>query len=602
MHFYRVDVQVRDIDVAGAQALGGQLARIGTGTSVADLIAAAMREREFRVTAADAGEIGREVGNALGNQVNNVALALYPTAHRHHTGRQDSAVVRLEHLCPDNEVSDILALLPTEADARDYVVSDIEPTFAATPSVAGLLSGHADESGRNTLLHRRFPGGSLKVVAARSPRNLRRHNVRVLLIDEADAMEVGAEGSPIALAERRTLSFANRKIVLGSTPIHEETSAVLRAYRASDQRVFEVPCPHCAAFFELMWRHIEWPDGRPADAYAVCPSCGAVIEERYKAEMVSDGRWRATAPEVIGHAGFRLNALVSLLANARWGVLAREFLAAKDDLATLQTFVNTILAEGWREAAEEIDEAALAARAEPFGLDAIPSEVLLITGGVDVQHDRLELVFLGHGRTETFILAYATIWGPWDSDTTWAELDDALRTRWSHPLGGQIGVDAVGIDAGDGQTMDAVLNFCRSRFGRRIVAIKGAAGSRPAIAASSTRGNRFFIVGVDGLKSQLTARIARAGSIRFSASLEPRFFEELASERLVIRYRRGAPARSWERIPGRRAEALDATVYALAVRGLLNIDLDRREAELRGETERATPKVYRSKWLSGDLR
>ena len=128
-----------------------------------------------------------------------------------------------------NEPSPILVLLPTEADCRDYVVSDLEPIFAATADLAGLLTAEADESGRNTLLSRRFPGGSLKIVAAKAPRNLRRHNVRILLMDEVDGMEVTAEGSPLTLAEKRTLSFPNRKIILGSTPTNEETSNVLRA-------------------------------------------------------------------------------------------------------------------------------------------------------------------------------------------------------------------------------------------------------------------------------------------------------------------------------------------------------------------------------------
>jgi phage terminase large subunit GpA-like protein len=498
-----------------------------------------------------------------------------------------------------NEPSPILALLPTEADARDYMVSDLEPTFAATPSLAGLLFADAGEGGRNTLLSRRFPGGSLKVVAARAPRNLRRHNVRVLLIDEADAMEAGAEGSPIMLAERRTLSFANRKIVMGSTPIHEETSNVLRAYAASDQRVFEVPCPHCGVQFELLWKDIHWPESAPERAHAVCPANGCVIEERSKAAMVGAGAWRATAP-FAGHAGFRLNALISGLANASWGKLAAEFIAAKADPATLQTFVNTILGQGWREAGEELDEAELAARAEPFGLDAMPAEVLVVTVGVDVQHDRLELVFLGHSRTETFVLGASVIWGAPDDETTWIELDDALRTTWRHPLGGTLRVDAAAIDAGDGGTMDAVLAFCRPRFSRKVVAIKGAQGARPAIAASSSKGSRLFIVGVDGVKSQIASRLSRGGSIRFSNQLDARFYEELASERLVVRYRRGAPVRSWERIPGRRAEALDATVYAMAVRGLVSVDPSRRDAELRtagGAPQ--PPQVFKSQFLGG---
>lgn len=65
-----------------------------------------------------------------------------------------------------NEPAPILALLPTEADCRDYTVSDLEPIFEATPALRGLISAEADESGRSTLLSRRFPGGSLKIIAA----------------------------------------------------------------------------------------------------------------------------------------------------------------------------------------------------------------------------------------------------------------------------------------------------------------------------------------------------------------------------------------------------------------------------------------------------
>jgi phage terminase large subunit GpA len=57
------------------------------------------------------------------------------------------------------------------------------------------------------LLSRRFAAGSLKAVAARAPRNFRRHTARVLFVDEADACEPDQEGNPIRLAERRTLSF-----------------------------------------------------------------------------------------------------------------------------------------------------------------------------------------------------------------------------------------------------------------------------------------------------------------------------------------------------------------------------------------------------------
>ncbi len=502
-----------------------------------------------------------------------------------------------------NDPSPILALLPTEADCRDYVVSDIEPIFAASPNLEGILGSGSDETHRNTILHRRFAGGSLKIVAAKAPRNLRRHNVRILLCDEVDGMEVGAEGSPLLLAERRTLSFANRKIVIGSTPIFEETSPVLRSYAQSDQRIFEVPCPDCGVFSEIRWNHIEWPENQPEKAAYRCPECAELISERHKPQMVADALWRALCPDVKGHAGFRLNALVSLLANASWGRLAVEFIAAKRDPADLQVFVNTILAEGWKLDGEVLDENELASRAEPFGLDAIPVEILCITAGCDVQHDRVEITFVGWTREgETIILGHTVAWGMHDDDTTWLEVDEILKTRWQHPLGGRIKIDAAVIDCGDGATMETVTQFCFARYGRKILAGKGVAGTRPWIEVSKSkqRGGRIWLVGVDGIKSAIMTRLSHGRTIRFSADLAPVWYEQLASERVVIRYSRGQPQRRFERIPGREAEALDCLVYAMAARQVCNVNWDQRADNLRrgvDDQEAKIDTVIRSKWL-----
>lgn len=484
-----------------------------------------------------------------------------------------------------NEPAPILAVLPTEADARRYVVDDVEPIFGASPSLAGLLSDDTSDAGRNTLLARRFPGGSLRFVAAKARRNLRSHNVRVLFVDEADAMLPGAEGSPIALAEKRTLSFPNRKIVIGSTPTDAETSNVLPAYEKSDRRIFEVPCPHCGHRFELLWNDIWWPKGRPEEAHAVCPDAGCIIDEREKPAMVAAGAWRATAPEVVGHAGFRLNALISLLANASWAKLAAEWLGAYQDADTRRVFVNTLLAEAWHDGADTVDESALAGSVEPFGLNEIPAEALAVTVGVDVQDDRLECSFVGWTRNDdAMVLGHLIVWGSSQDDTTWAELDTLLRTTWLHPHGGRLKVDAALIDSGDGGITDKVYSFCFPRLARKIWAGKGVAGTRPAIQMSKApvKGGRLFLVGVDGIKTTIFDRLKRGVQIRLSAELEPDYFAQLASERRVVRYVRGQPIRRFERIAGARAEALDCLVYAFAARRGVTIVFDTREDELRG--------------------
>lgn len=501
-----------------------------------------------------------------------------------------------------NDPAPILALLPTEADARDYVVSDIEPIFAASPVLAGMLQRDVD---RNTLLSRRFPGGSLKIVAAKAPRNLRRHNVRVLLIDEADGMDDTAEGSPVLLAERRTLSFADRKIVVGSTPVFAATSRVLRSYAQSDRRVFEVPCPECQDFTEIEWGHIVWPEGEPDKAAFACPSCGCVIEERHKPAMVAAGRWRATCPQVSGHAGFRLNALVSLLANASWGKLAAEFLAAKSDPSTLQIFINTILAQGWSEGWDDIDDSELASRREDIAMEPVPADVLALTAGVDVQRDRLEATLIGWTEDgEALALAHTVIWGSPHETATWSELDSLLSTRWRHALGGEIGLDAAIVDSGDGETVERVYSFCFPRFGRKIMAGKGAAGNRPWLEMSKLKkrkGGRLFIIGVDGIKGHVLGLLAGGRGLRFSRDLPDVWFEQLASERIVVKYSRGQPQRRFERISGRAAEALDCVVYGFAARQLFTPNwIERRERLSAEDGQPGKPvarRVIRPGWM-----
>ena len=490
-----------------------------------------------------------------------------------------------------NDPAPTLFVLPTEDDAKTFVKQNMEPTFEATPALAGaLVSDKVGGRDRNTMLSKRFPGGSLKIVAAKAPRNLRGLNIRVLFLDEVDGMEVTAEGNPIRLAEMRTQQFDDRKIILGSTPVYAETSLILAEYEKSDKRIYEVPCPHCGDHHVIEWKDIRWPEGEPEKAAWFCPSCGTETDESHKASMVAKGRWRATAPDVKGHAGFRINSLVSPIANAAWGKLAVEFLAAKDSPADLQTFVNLNLGEGWKEHGEELDQDALAKKAEEFGLGGVeqqpfPAEVLAITAGVDVQRDRLETTLVGWNEDkDAFILGHVVIYGLPEDPETWQELDDLLKTKWKHPLGGEIGIDAAAVDSGDGQTMEAVYRFCLPRIRRKVFPIKGEDGRRPWIEKTKNKkaaNGWLFIVGSDGLKSHLHSRLTRSQTVRFSKDLPPVWFEQLAGERAVLRRVGGQTVRKWEPVFGRRNEALDCVVYAFAIRELININWSAREEQLQ---------------------
>ena len=197
------------------------------------------------------------------------------------------------------------------------------------------------------------------------------------------------------------------------------------------------------------------------------------------------------------------------------------------------------------------------------------------------------------------VLAHEVIWGKPHEAATWQELDALLTRHWVHPLGGLIRLDAAVIDSGN--WADAVYAFTRPRTSRRIIAGKGVAGfSRPSLAWGASRKTRLALIGVDAIKLAIHQRLSHGSTLTISDRLGQDYLDQLAAERLATRYSRGHPVRQWEKISGRRNEALDCLAYAFAARQLVPANPDSREAELSsagGSLPR--PMVVRSNWLSG---
>lgn len=542
----------------------------------------------------------REVARSIGdNRVERVTILKSARV-----GATQLMVAGIGHFAL-NDPSPQLVVMPSESDCRMLLTSIIEPTFAASPTLRNALSENV--SGRDTMLSRHYPGGSLALVSGASPKNLRARTARVLWLDEVDGLDVSAgdEGDPVSLAIRRTMTYGTRrKIVMASTPVDEATSRIARAYEEGDCRVWELPCPHCGDFHELKWAMIQWPEGKPEDAYFVCPSCGCITQEADKPAMIEKGRWRATKPEVLGHHSYRLNTFgASILPTASWGVLACEFLAAKRDPATLKTWVNTVAGEVWRDESDGIDDADLMSRLEPIGLDRLPPEVIALTAGCDVQHDRLEVTTLGWTADDKpLVLAHEVLWGDPFGPDLWLGLSDLFGRTFAHPNGGTLRYDAALVDSGDGTTTEAVYEFSRARAGQRIFPCKGIAGFRePPTRLGNVPAKKWVrlqLVGVDSIKRRILG-LATSGGFRLSDSLSATWAEQFTGERLRTRYSKGVPILEWHRLSGRRVEALDCAVYAMAARSLVPLDAERRADELASKAApKAPPRVIRSQFLS----
>lgn len=467
----------------------------------------------------------------------------------------------------------ILVLMPCKEVAEAFSKDRLATMIRDSPALRGLIADPKSRSSGNTILHKTFPGGQITMVGANAPSGLASRPIRIVVADEVDRYpeSAGTEGDPLFLARQRTATYWNRKIVMASTPTVEGASRIWRAFERSDQRHYYLPCPHCGDFHLLKWPQIVWDEGDPSSARAVCPVCGAIYQNADKLKMLPRGEWRKHA-QSHKTAGFHISALYS-----PWQTFAdvvQEFLDKKDTPETLKTFVNLQLGECWEDrTGEKLDEHALMARRERW-TDA-PDDVLVITAGVDVQNDRLEISLVGWTALEQArVLHHVVLPGPPGEPAIWTELDRLLLRPLSTSSGRALPIAATCVDSG-GHHTQAVYKFCEERMGRKILAIAGRSGPRPIWPTKlSTRklknGSRLHIVGVDTAKDSLHAALAvkqqdRPKYIAFAAELQDEYFRQLVAERRVTKTtKNGGAVRTWVKKPGARNEALDCLVYALA--------------------------------------
>jgi phage terminase large subunit GpA-like protein len=475
--------------------------------------------------------------------------------------------------------SPMLVVQPTLDMAQTWSKDRLAPMLRDTPALQGLVKDPRARDSGNTTLHKIFPGGHITACGANSPSSLASRPVRVVLCDEVDRYPVsaGSEGDPVSLARKRASTFWNRRIGLFSTPTNKGNSRIEAAFEESDKRLYFVPCPHCKHEQSLKWSSVQWEQDKPETAQYTCEECGSLWTDAERVRAIRHGKWSPTS-EFKRVAGFHLSGLYS-----PWtplDVAVREFLEAKKQPATLRVWVNTYLGETWEEQGEQVDDYAIAERREPFG-ETLPIEVVLLTAGVDVQDDRLEVEIVGWGRDdESWSIDYRTVYGDPSSPAVWQDMDSILSQQFEREDDSILMVRAACVDSG-GHHTNSVYNYVRPREGKRIFAIKGVGGEGKPLVGKPGRNNigkiKLFPIGVDTAKDVLFSRMRIAepgpGYMHFPLSRSDEYFRQLTAEKLVTRYHKGFARREWVKIRPRN-EALDVRVYAMAALGILNLNIN----------------------------
>ena len=497
---------------------------------------------------------------------------------------------------------------PTDGDAQTFVTDEIDPLLIHVTAMNNICKSDPEKRSPNsTKFRKRFFGATLDILGGKSPRNYRRLTKDVVSYDELSGFDsdIGNEGSPTSLGDTRTQTSSFPKSIRGSTPKIKNECLISASLKEADIVLYRfLPCPQCKEYQYLKWRNgdlyqLDFDSGK-----YICESCGCLIGyERYPA-MDAAGQWR-TADEKVRydeqldrfvnekgkllqdphHVGVSIWSAYSYF--LPWADLIKEWQRATNELkdtgefTKLKTFINTRLAEEWEERGDRLEATIFDGERLDEPTEEIPSDILLITLGVDVQGGkdaRLEYEFVGWGTgDESWSIEYGVIPGDPDLEHVWDNLDETRTRLFTRTDGVRLRASCVCVDSG--YCTDSVYKYTTARQRHRVFSTKGySQKGKPIIGKPSfpVPNTILYMIGTDTAKEVLYSRLNKVKKpgpqfCHFPDDREPEYFEGLASEekRKVKNRKTGQVTYEWVKIKERN-EPLDCRVENMAAYKILN--------------------------------
>jgi phage terminase large subunit GpA-like protein len=490
--------------------------------------------------------------------------------------------------------SPVMVVYPTDILAESVSENRLQPMLTISKGLKEKFKKY-----QSSKLELQCDGMYISLNGANSPSSLASKPIRFLFLDEVDKYPGASkkEADPIKLAKERTKTFPNKKIFQTSTPTLK-TGHIWRAKESADVvKHYKVPCPHCGDYIELLFKQIKWPkeDGMSAADRAefanyCCQECGCIITDQQKGQMLRYGKWevveqRTQFPRKVA---YWMNTLYSPF--VRFGEIAKEFLASKNDPELFQNFVNSWLAEPWEDTKLKTNADLVLERQSEYEEFEVPDWAVMLTGGVDVQ--------------ETSLYWTIRAWGPYLTSQNIAhgqalsfrEIEQVMNAEYSKKNGESLMVNLCGIDSGD-QT-DDVYEFCALNS-EWAIPVKGVASGYSHFkistinkSNSSAHGTRLLLVDGGKYKDMIASRMAKPngqGSWMVFKGCDREYAEQVTAEHKVNS--KGAGGRITQVWVPKTSHAdnhyLDTEVYSLAAADVLhvrNIHLMQDDEEKKEDT------------------
>ncbi len=506
----------------------------------------------------------------------------------------------------DMDPGDILYVHPTESNAQRWSKMKLAPMLRNTAALARLFPMRQRDGLDSLLYKERVDGrGAIQISGANSAASLSQVSMTRQVQDDLSKWENNSAGDPETQADSRSRAYEFAKILKISTPLVMPGCRITKNFEEGSQEHLYVPCPHCGHYQTLEWENMlaNLDEDKPEDAHFTCGECGATIDEHHRRSIVRRGEWRAQNPKAKRHhRSFHLWSVVSALQS--WERIAREWIGARGDPASEQTFLNDTVGRAYVTAGESPPWETLRDRAaqSDYSRGRIPQGGLVLTLGIDCQGDRVEWQAVAWGRDfRRFVVDYGVIPGHISDKTCQDRLDALTKQTWPNVHGRRIAPDRCAID-GNAYT-EEVWDWAKRHPAGIVVMVRGAnSESAPLTQRVKKERNhrtgktirysrRFYTFNSSVLKMALYRNVAKTdplerGFVGLPKGMDDEYYRQLTAERRVPKRRKdGFTEYKWEKDPAQANEGLDtmnqAEVAAIlyGTRGLPDAIWDRIEAE-----------------------
>ncbi len=287
-----------------------------------------------------------------------------------------------------------------------------------------------------------FLGMFLKFAWAGSPSRMATTPIQRFFADELDKWPLfsGSESDPEALGDRRLSNFRERFACKGSTPVLAK-GRINTNYKNSDQRAWHVPCPTCKKYQVLDFKNLIWEGGSSAlpdpieihnAAWFVCVQCKDRIYQKHQVSMNDQGIWVPKGGKIDGRGKLTGSLSESLTRGyhfwqglnpmVKWGTIAADWIKAcgeqNDDLRREKQmeFVNQVKGLPYEKTVSTITVRKMTPLERPYELEQVPSDVIVLTAGVDCQKrgDKFWCSVRGHSWGSRSYLIWRGHFQAWD--------------------------------------------------------------------------------------------------------------------------------------------------------------------------------------------